>query len=112
MKWYKLYYNYKRICITPFQKMSERFPLEPPLRILVGYCKANARIVVMLGKNRKMHIEGTLLGFDEFMNLVLDDAIEFYMKTGTTVPLGKILLRGETIGYIYEKPETKYVVDK
>ena len=93
--------------------MSEnRFPLEPPLRLLVGYCKTNARIVVILAKNKKMLIEGTLLGFDEFMNLVLDEAIEFYTKTGTVVPLGKILLRGETIGYVYEKPETKYVVDK
>jgi len=30
-----------------------------------------------------MRIEGVILGFDEYMNLVLDDAEEIYMKKGT-----------------------------
>ena len=86
-----------------------RRAMEPPLRVFVGYCKSNARVIVHLNDNAKMLIEGNLLGFDEFMNLILDDAYEIYPKTGNSLQLGKMLLRGETIGFVYEKPETKYV---
>ena len=48
-----------------------RRAMEPPLRVFVGYCKSNARVIVHLNDNAKMLIEGNLLGFDEFMNLIL-----------------------------------------
>lgn len=57
-----------------------------------------------------MRLEGVIVGFDEYMNIVLDDAEEVYMKKaqrnriGTiriskrshTVP-GRILLKGDNI---------------
>ena len=39
-------------------------------------------------------IDGQIVGFDEFMNLVLDGAEEVNMKTGARKVLGRILLKG------------------
>jgi small nuclear ribonucleoprotein E len=36
-------------------------------------------------------------GFDEYMNLVLDEAEEVSTKRGTRTPLGRILLKGDNI---------------
>ncbi|KAF6149055.1 hypothetical protein GIB67_018633 [Kingdonia uniflora] len=40
---------------------------------------------------------GFSLGFDEYMNLVLDDAEEVNIKKKTKKPLGRILLKGDNI---------------
>ncbi|RLN90516.1 hypothetical protein BBJ28_00000782 [Nothophytophthora sp. Chile5] len=42
-------------------------------------------------------IEGRIMGFDEYMNLVLDDAEELDVKNLKRTPLGRILLKGDTI---------------
>ncbi len=49
-----------------------------------------------------MKIEGKICGFDEFMNVVLDDAEEVENKGGkvTRRTLGRILLKGDTITLI------------
>jgi small nuclear ribonucleoprotein E len=44
-----------------------------------------------------MRIEGRLIGFDEYMNLVLDEAEEVSVKRQTRQPLGRILLKGDNI---------------
>jgi len=44
-----------------------------------------------------MRIEGRIIGFDEYMNLVLDDAEEVSVKKQTRKPLGRILLKGDAI---------------
>lgn len=38
-----------------------------------------------------------LQGFDEYMNLVLDEAEEVSAKRNTRKPLGRILLKGDNI---------------
>lgn len=48
-------------------------------------------------ENNNLRIEGHIIGFDEYMNLVLDEAEEFYVKTGKRRMVGKILLKGENI---------------
>lgn len=50
-------------------------------------------------------------GFDEYMNLVLDEAEELSVKRKTRKPLGRILLKGETItllqaAYVPARAET------
>jgi small nuclear ribonucleoprotein E len=42
-------------------------------------------------------IEGRIVGFDEYMNLVLDDAEEVLEKKGKRVAVGRILLKGDNI---------------
>lgn len=51
----------------------------------------------MLYENTTLRIEGRIIGFDEYMNLVLDDAEEVSLKNGTRTPLGRILLKGDNI---------------
>ena len=60
-------------------------------------------------ENNNLRIEGHIIGFDEYMNLVLDEADEFYVKTGKRRSVGKILLKGENIVLIQatDGPEEK-----
>ena len=39
-----------------------------------------------------MKIEGNIVGFDEYMNIVLDEACEVHVKSGNKTPIGRILL--------------------
>jgi small nuclear ribonucleoprotein E len=42
-------------------------------------------------------MEGRIIGFDEYMNLVLDEAEEVSVKRKTRKFLGRILLKGDCI---------------
>ena len=44
-----------------------------------------------------MKITGIIVGFDEFMNIVLDDAKEIHSKTGKEKELGRIMLKGDNV---------------
>ena len=55
------------------------------------------RIQVWLYENTDLRIEGKIIGFDEYMNLVLDDAEEVSIKRSGRKPLGRILLKGDNI---------------
>jgi len=54
----------------------------------------------MLYEQTNLRIEGIIIGFDEYMNLVLDSASEVDMKKKTTKQLGRILLKGDNITLI------------
>jgi len=50
-----------------------------------------------------MRIEGRIIGFDEFMNVVVDDAEEVYQKEGKEKrSVGRILLKGDNITLIQQ----------
>uniref|UniRef100_A0A9L0TND1 Small nuclear ribonucleoprotein E n=1 Tax=Equus caballus TaxID=9796 RepID=A0A9L0TND1_HORSE len=51
--------------------------------------EARSRIQVWLYEQVNMRIEGCIIGFDEYMNLVLDDAEEIHSKTKSRKQLGK-----------------------
>jgi small nuclear ribonucleoprotein E len=44
-------------------------------------------------------------GFDEYMNVVLDDAEEVNVKKRSRKPVGRILLKGDNITLISAAPE-------
>jgi len=46
--------------------------------------------------NGGRQVEGTLCGFDPFMNLVLDDSIEF-TKQGQQNRIGMVVIRGNSV---------------
>lgn len=71
-----------------------------PINLIFRYLQNRSRIQVWLSENVKLRIEGLLIGFDEYMNLVLDDACEFYIKSNIKKSIGKILLKGENITLI------------
>ncbi|RWS01572.1 small nuclear ribonucleoprotein E-like protein, partial [Dinothrombium tinctorium] len=65
-----------------------------------------AKIQVWLTENVNLRIEGHIIGFDEYMNLVLDEAEEYYLKTKQRKPIGRILLKGENITLIMSTSQT------
>ncbi|KPM08514.1 Dual specificity protein phosphatase [Sarcoptes scabiei] len=71
-----------------------------PINLIFRYLQNRARIQVWLNENVNLRIEGHIIGFDEYMNLVLDDAHEVYVKTNTKKKVGCILLKGENITLI------------
>lgn len=74
-----------------------------PINLIFRFLQNRARVQVWLNENVNLRIEGHIIGFDEYMNLVLDDAAEYYVKTATTKPIGKILVKGENITLILAK---------
>ena len=59
----------------------------------------------MLYENTDMRIEGRIIGFDEYMNLVLDDAEEILRKKESRRALGRILFKGDNITLIHTVPK-------
>jgi len=68
-----------------------------PINAIFRLLQSKSRIQLMLYENTTTRIEGVLMGFDEYMNLVLDDAEELNMKKKTSTKLGRILLKGDNI---------------
>lgn len=71
-----------------------------PINLIFRYLQNRARIQVWLYENVNLRIEGHIIGFDEYMNLVLDEAEEIYTKTKQRKQVGRILLKGENITVI------------
>lgn len=71
-----------------------------PINLIFRYLQNRARIQVWLYENVHLRIEGHIIGFDEYMNLVLDDAEEIYTKPKCRKQVGRILLKGENITLI------------
>jgi small nuclear ribonucleoprotein E len=83
---------------------DQRKASEPPLHVLFGYLKQESRIRIHLNENNKVVIEGKIIGFDEFMNIVLDDAWEVYLRDDSRLHMGRMLLRGECVGIVHVIP--------
>jgi small nuclear ribonucleoprotein E len=65
--------------------------------LIFRFLQSKSRIQFWLFEQKDMRIEGRIIGFDEYMNLVLDDAEEISLKKKTRKPLGRILLKGDNI---------------
>ncbi|CAM9768741.1 unnamed protein product, partial [Chrysoparadoxa australica] len=68
-----------------------------PISLIFRHLQNKKRIQVWLYENKTIKIEGVVIGFDEYMNLVLHDAAEVNEKTGDSTKLGRILLKGDAI---------------
>ena len=55
------------------------------------------RVRIWLYEDARMQIEGQIIGFDEYMNMVLDLAVEIDSKRNTRTEVGRILLKGDSI---------------
>ncbi|CAB3978217.1 small nuclear ribonucleo E [Paramuricea clavata] len=71
-----------------------------PINLIFRYLQNRSRIQVWLYEQTNMRIEGHIIGFDEYMNLVLDEAEEVHLKRKTRKTLGRILLKGDNITLI------------
>ena len=68
-----------------------------PMHLIFRFLQNKTRIQIWLYENVDLRIEGRIVGFDEYMNLVLDEAEELSMKKKSRKALGRILLKGENI---------------
>ncbi|KAL4560100.1 hypothetical protein LXL04_032249 [Taraxacum kok-saghyz] len=75
---------------------SNRILSSIPLFVWTSY-NDKARIQIWLFEQKDLRIEGRIIGFDEYMNLVLEDAEEVSIKKKTRKALGRILLKGDNI---------------
>ena len=76
---------------------SHTHPRPPWQNLIFRFLQNKTRIQVWLFENTDLRIEGRIIGFDEYMNLVLDDAEELSIKKKTRKALGRILLKGDNI---------------
>ena len=53
--------------------------LLPPINFIFKLLQQHTTVQIWLYEQLGMRIEGKIRGFDEFMNLVIDDAVEVYM---------------------------------
>eukprot|EP00700_Malawimonas_jakobiformis_P001793 EC722407.1.p2 GENE.EC722407.1~~EC722407.1.p2 ORF type:complete len:94 (+),score=22.65 EC722407.1:96-377(+) len=68
-----------------------------PINLIFRFLQNKTRVQIMLFEQTDMRIEGQIIGFDEYMNVVLDNAEEVHLKKKTRKPLGRILLKGDNI---------------
>ncbi|KAG2407641.1 uncharacterized protein HKW66_Vig0024630 [Vigna angularis] len=69
-----------------------------PINLIFRFLQSKARIQIWLFEQKDLRIEGRIIqGFDEYMNLVLDDAEEVNIKKKSKKTLGRILLKGDNI---------------
>ncbi|KAJ2000830.1 hypothetical protein GGI04_000516 [Coemansia thaxteri] len=71
-----------------------------PINVIFKFLQAKSRVQIWLYEQKALQLEGQVLGFDEFMNMVLGDAEEIHVKKGTRMPLGRIMLKGDNITLI------------
>ncbi|XP_058898380.1 small nuclear ribonucleoprotein E-like [Kogia breviceps] len=68
-----------------------------PINLIFRYLQNRSQIQVCLYEQVNMWIEGSIISFDEYMYLVLDDAEETHSKTKSRKQLGQIMLNGDNI---------------
>lgn len=66
----------------------------PPTHLIFRYLQNRSRILEWLYEHVSMWTEGCNIGFDEYVNLVLDGAEEIHSKTKSSKQLGRIMLKG------------------
>lgn len=68
-----------------------------PINLIFRFLQSRQKVQIWLFEQKELRIEGRIIGFDEYMNLVLDEAEEVSMKRKSRKPLGRILLKGDNI---------------
>lgn len=71
-----------------------------PINLIFRYLQNKSKVQIWLYDQLDNRIEGQIIGFDEFMNLVLDEAVEINNKGQTRKEIGRILLKGDNITLI------------
>mmetsp|Transcript_11011 Transcript_11011/g.26620 ORF Transcript_11011/g.26620 Transcript_11011/m.26620 type:complete len:94 (+) Transcript_11011:112-393(+) len=78
-----------------------------PINVIFGHLQKKTRVRIWLYEDTKTQLEGQIIGFDEYMNMVLDDAVEIGKKR---TEIGRILLKGDSITMLQEaNPQRKQV---
>ncbi|ELW65111.1 small nuclear ribonucleoprotein E [Tupaia chinensis] len=68
-----------------------------PINLILRNLQNRSRTQVWLYEQVNIWIEGCIISFDEYVNLVSDDAEESHSKTKSRKQLGRIMLIGDNI---------------
>uniref|UniRef100_A0A915DPR6 Small nuclear ribonucleoprotein E n=1 Tax=Ditylenchus dipsaci TaxID=166011 RepID=A0A915DPR6_9BILA len=71
-----------------------------PINLIFRCLQSRSRVQIWLYEDISHRIEGFIIGFDEYMNIVVDEAEELQLKTLNRKKLGRILLKGDNITLI------------
>jgi len=82
----------------PRQKVQK--VMTQPINVIFRFFQSKARVQIWLFDQTDTRIEGVIMGFDEYMNLVMDNAEEVNKKKGTRKEIGRILLKGDNISVL------------
>ncbi|KAI5293357.1 mRNA splicing protein sme1 [Ascosphaera acerosa] len=81
-----------------------RKQLLAPIHFIFSLLQQRKPVCIWLYEQLAFRIEGKIRGFDEFMNLVVDDAVEVRQATKDLPEerrqLGQILLKGDNVSLI------------
>jgi small nuclear ribonucleoprotein E len=70
-----------------------------PINLLFRLFQNKNSVLIIFHKNLTFKITGKISGFDEFMNVVLENSFEINLK-GEKKFIGNILIKGDCIGII------------
>ena len=62
--------------------------------------QTKSRVQIWLFDQAEVRFEGIIIGFDEFMNLVIEDCEEISLKKGSRNYLGRILMKGDNLSLV------------
>eukprot|EP00186_Timspurckia_oligopyrenoides_P004853 CAMPEP_0182446928 /NCGR_PEP_ID=MMETSP1172-20130603/9052_1 /TAXON_ID=708627 /ORGANISM="Timspurckia oligopyrenoides, Strain CCMP3278" /LENGTH=80 /DNA_ID=CAMNT_0024643121 /DNA_START=65 /DNA_END=307 /DNA_ORIENTATION=- len=71
-----------------------------PINLIFKFLQTKTRVRLWIFEDANLQIEGVIIGFDEYMNLVLEDSEEINVKKNTRKRLGRSLLKGDAITLI------------
>ncbi|CAL8089597.1 unnamed protein product [Orchesella dallaii] len=73
-----------------------------PINLIFRHLQNRTRVSVWLHERDDLRVEGVVVGFDEFMNLVLDNAEEVAKRKTETKrkAIGRIMLKGDNVSLI------------
>ncbi|CAB59808.1 Sm snRNP core protein Sme1 [Schizosaccharomyces pombe] len=71
----------------------------PPINFIFKLLQQHTPVSIWLFEQTDIRLQGQIRGFDEFMNIVLDDAVQVDAKNNKR-ELGRILLKGDNITLI------------
>lgn len=76
-----------------------------PINVIFSHLQKKTKVQIWLYEDTRMKLEGQIIGFDEYMNMTLDDAAELDTKTGKRTEVGRILLKGDAITLMQDAPQ-------
>lgn len=80
-----------------------------PINLIFRFLQSRARVIIWINECVNKRFEGIIVGFDEFMNLVVTDTVEMNIRTNYSRKVGTILLRGATVALIQSaNPDEDY----
>lgn len=71
------------------------------IEYLFKFMERGVRVEIWIEHNPNKKFQGIVRGFDEWMNLVLDQTEEIDVKKGKVEKRGRILLKGDTLAVIH-----------